>query len=73
MEEENDDTEHIGLNYIDSQSLLGLISSHAKNHNIQISDLLNVLKAGNIKSMYVPTVGMVDGIIQTLIEKNRAT
>jgi len=28
------------------------------------------MKAANIKNMYVPTVGLVDGIIQTLIEKN---
>jgi exopolyphosphatase/guanosine-5'-triphosphate,3'-diphosphate pyrophosphatase len=32
---------------------------------------LTVLKCANIKSMYVPTVGMVDGIIQTLIDKNQ--
>lgn len=31
---------------------------------------LSVMKWGGIKQMYVPSVGMVDGIIQTLIEKN---
>jgi len=31
---------------------------------------ITVMKAANIKNMYVPTVGLVDGIIQTLIEKN---
>ena len=31
---------------------------------------LTVLKCAGIKSIYVPSVGMVDGIIQTLIEKN---
>ena len=31
-----------------------------------------VMKAANIKNIYVPTVGLVDGIIQTLIEKNYA-
>src|ERR1700744_4660825 len=31
---------------------------------------LAVMKWANIKAIYVPTVGMVDGIIQTLIEKN---
>ncbi len=31
---------------------------------------LNVMKNASIKNMYVPTVGLVDGIIQTLIEKN---
>jgi exopolyphosphatase/guanosine-5'-triphosphate,3'-diphosphate pyrophosphatase len=28
------------------------------------------MKWANIKNIYVPSVGMVDGIIQTLIEKN---
>ncbi|WP_428331446.1 exopolyphosphatase [Mucilaginibacter sp.] len=31
---------------------------------------MTVMKWANIKSIYVPTVGLVDGIIQTLIEKN---
>ncbi len=31
---------------------------------------LSVMKWGGIKNMYVPSVGMVDGIIQTLIENN---
>jgi exopolyphosphatase/guanosine-5'-triphosphate,3'-diphosphate pyrophosphatase len=31
---------------------------------------LNVMKWGGIKNIYVPRVGMVDGIIQILIEKN---
>jgi exopolyphosphatase/guanosine-5'-triphosphate,3'-diphosphate pyrophosphatase len=31
---------------------------------------LTVMKNANIKNIYVPTVGLVDGIIQTLIEKN---
>jgi exopolyphosphatase/guanosine-5'-triphosphate,3'-diphosphate pyrophosphatase len=31
---------------------------------------MTVMKVANIKNMYVPTVGLVDGIIQTLIEKN---
>ena len=31
---------------------------------------MTVMKCGNIKSMYVPTVGLVDGIIQTLIDSN---
>jgi exopolyphosphatase/guanosine-5'-triphosphate,3'-diphosphate pyrophosphatase len=33
---------------------------------------LSVLKWANIKNIYVPSVGMVDGIIQTLIDKNLA-
>jgi exopolyphosphatase / guanosine-5'-triphosphate,3'-diphosphate pyrophosphatase len=31
---------------------------------------ISVMKWANIKNMYVPTVGLVDGIIQLLIEKN---
>jgi len=31
---------------------------------------LTVMKSANIKNLYVPTVGLVDGIIQTLVEKN---
>ena len=31
---------------------------------------LTVMKCANIKNIYVPTVGLVDGIIQTLIENN---
>lgn len=31
---------------------------------------LTVMKCAGIKNIYVPTVGLVDGIIQTLIEKN---
>jgi exopolyphosphatase/guanosine-5'-triphosphate,3'-diphosphate pyrophosphatase len=31
---------------------------------------MSVMKWAGIKNMYVPTVGMVDGIIQRLIEKN---
>jgi len=31
---------------------------------------ITVMKWANIKNVYVPSVGMVDGIIQTLIEKN---
>jgi len=31
---------------------------------------MTVMKAANIKNIYVPTVGLVDGIIQTLIEKH---
>ncbi|RCH55224.1 exopolyphosphatase [Mucilaginibacter hurinus] len=33
---------------------------------------MTVMKTAGIKNIYVPSVGMVDGIIQTLIEKNYA-
>jgi exopolyphosphatase/guanosine-5'-triphosphate,3'-diphosphate pyrophosphatase len=31
---------------------------------------ITIMKWANIKNIFVPSVGMVDGIIQTLIEKN---
>jgi exopolyphosphatase/guanosine-5'-triphosphate,3'-diphosphate pyrophosphatase len=31
---------------------------------------LSVMKWANIKNLYVPKIGMVDGIIQLLIEEN---
>ncbi len=31
---------------------------------------MSIMKWANIKNLYVPTVGLVDGIIQTLIDKN---
>jgi len=63
-------------NYLDSFSLkerinvLGLNQDRADVIIPACEIYLTVLKCANIKSMYVPTVGMVDGIIQTLIEKN---
>nr|WP_294943107.1 exopolyphosphatase [uncultured Mucilaginibacter sp.] len=63
-------------NYLDSYSMkerinvLGLNQDRADVIIPACEIYLTVLKCANIKSMYVPTVGMVDGIIQTLIEKN---
>jgi exopolyphosphatase/guanosine-5'-triphosphate,3'-diphosphate pyrophosphatase len=63
-------------NYLDSFSMkerinvLGLNQDRADVIIPACEIYLTVLKSANIKSMYVPTVGMVDGIIQTLIEKN---
>lgn len=63
-------------NYLDSFSMkerinvLGLNQDRADVIIPACEIYLTVLKCANIKSMYVPTVGMVDGIIQTLIEKN---
>jgi exopolyphosphatase/guanosine-5'-triphosphate,3'-diphosphate pyrophosphatase len=31
---------------------------------------MTVMKTANIKHIYVPTLGLVDGIIQILIDKN---
>lgn len=66
-------------NYLDSFSLKDRINVLGLNHDradviIPACEIyLTVLKCANIKSIYVPTVGMVDGIIQTLIEKNYKT
>jgi exopolyphosphatase/guanosine-5'-triphosphate,3'-diphosphate pyrophosphatase len=63
-------------NYLNSFSLkdrinvLGLNQDRADVIIPACEIYLTVLKSANIKSIYVPTVGMVDGIIQTLIEKN---
>ncbi|AMR32985.1 exopolyphosphatase [Mucilaginibacter sp. PAMC 26640] len=63
-------------NYLDSYSMkerinvLGLNQDRADVIIPACEIYLTVLKCANIKSMFVPTVGMVDGIIQTLIEKN---
>jgi exopolyphosphatase/guanosine-5'-triphosphate,3'-diphosphate pyrophosphatase len=63
-------------NYLNSFSLkdrinvLGLNQDRADVIIPACEIYLNVMKNANIKNMYVPTVGLVDGIIQTLIEKN---
>lgn len=63
-------------NYLNSFSLkdrinvLGLNQDRADVIIPACEIYLTVLKCAGIKSIYVPTVGMVDGIIQTLIEKN---
>ncbi|MGY3212101.1 Ppx/GppA phosphatase family protein [Mucilaginibacter sp. HD30] len=63
-------------NYLESFSLkdrinvLGLTQDRA-DVIIPASEIyLAVMKWGGIKHIYVPSVGMVDGIIQTLIDKN---
>ena len=63
-------------NYLNSFSLkerinvLGLNQDRADVIIPACEIYLSVLKWAGIKSIYVPSVGMVDGIIQTLIEKN---
>ena len=65
-------------NYLNSFSLkdrinvLGLNQDRADVIIPACEIYLTVLKSANIKHIYVPTIGMVDGIIQTLIEKNFA-
>lgn len=66
-------------NYLNSYSLkdrinvLGLNQDRADVIIPACEIYLTVLKTAGIKSIYVPSVGMVDGIIQTLIEKNFET
>ncbi|GAB3907224.1 Ppx/GppA phosphatase family protein [Mucilaginibacter boryungensis] len=64
--------------YLNSFSLKDRINVLGLNHDradviIPACEIyLSVMKWGGIKNIYVPSVGMVDGIIQTLIEKNIA-
>lgn len=66
-------------NYLNSFSLkdrinvLGLNQDRADVIIPACEIYLTVLKCANIKTIYVPTVGMVDGIIQTLIEQKYST
>ncbi|MEO8887604.1 MAG: exopolyphosphatase [Mucilaginibacter sp.] len=63
-------------NYLNSFSLKDRINVLGLNQDradviIPAAEIyIAVMKWGGIKQMYVPSVGMVDGIIQTLIEKN---
>ncbi len=63
-------------NYLESFSLKDRINVLGLNQDradviIPASEIyLAVMRWGGIKDIYVPSVGMVDGIIQTLIDKN---
>jgi exopolyphosphatase/guanosine-5'-triphosphate,3'-diphosphate pyrophosphatase len=63
-------------NYLNSFSLkdrinvLGLNQDRADVIIPACEIYLTVMKCASIKHIYVPTVGLVDGIIQTIIEKN---
>jgi len=63
-------------NYLNSFSLkdrinvLGLNQDRADVIIPACEIYMTAMKCANIKNIYVPTVGLVDGIIQTLIEKN---
>lgn len=73
------------LTYTKLKSLYSYLSSFSLKDRINVLGLnqdradviipaceiyITVLKSANIKNIYVPTVGLVDGIIQMLIEKN---
>jgi exopolyphosphatase/guanosine-5'-triphosphate,3'-diphosphate pyrophosphatase len=63
-------------NYLNSFSLKDRINVLGLNHDradviIPACEIyLTVMKCANIKNIHVPTVGLVDGIIQSLVEKN---
>ena len=63
-------------NYLNSFSLKDRINVLGLNHDradviIPACEIyLSVMKWAGVKNIYVPSVGMVDGIIQTLIEQN---
>jgi len=80
-----EEKEKMPLSYTKLKSLYNYLSSFSLKDRINVLGLnqdradviipaceiyLTVLKCANIKNIYVPTVGLVDGIIQTLIEKN---
>lgn len=73
------------LSYAKLKSLYSFLSSYSLKDRINVLKLnqdradviipaceiyTTVMKWANIKQIYVPTVGMADGIIQTLIDKN---
>ena len=76
------------LTYVKLKSLYSYLSSFSLKDRINVLGLnqdradviipaceiyLTVMKCAGIKHIYVPTVGLVDGIIQTLIDKNFKT
>ncbi|MBB5394408.1 ethanolamine ammonia-lyase reactivating factor EutA [Mucilaginibacter sp. AK015] len=80
--------DNVPMSYVKLRALYNYLNSFSLKDRINVLGLnqdradviipaceiyLTVLKCANIKSIYVPTVGMVDGIIQTLIEKNYNT
>ena len=82
LSEEKDD---MPLSYVKLKTLFGYLNSFSLKDRINILGLnqdradviipaceifLTIMKWASIKNVYVPKVGMVDGIIQVLIEKN---
>jgi exopolyphosphatase/guanosine-5'-triphosphate,3'-diphosphate pyrophosphatase len=82
LSEEKDD---MPLSYVKLKMLFGYLNSFSLKDRINILGLnqdradviipaceifLSIMKWASIKLIYVPKVGMVDGIIQVLIEKN---
>ncbi|MFD1255483.1 exopolyphosphatase [Mucilaginibacter terrae] len=83
----SDEKEGEPLSYVKLKSLYSYLSSYSLKDRINVLKLnqdradviipaceiyTSVMKWANIKQIYVPSVGMADGIIQTLIEKHSA-
>ncbi len=81
----SEEKDNAPLSFIKLKSLYNYLSSFSLKDRINVLELnqdradviipaceiyMTVMKCANIKNIYVPKVGMVDGIIQTLIEKN---
>ena len=81
----SEEKENAPMSYARLKSLYSYLSSFSLKDRINVLGLnqdradviipaceiyLTVLKCANIKHIYVPSVGMVDGIIQILIDKN---
>ena len=81
----SEEKEGMPLSYVKLKTLFGYLNSFSLKDRINILGLnqdradviipaceifLTIMKWASIKHVYVPKVGMVDGIIQVLIEKN---
>jgi len=81
----SEEKEGMPLSYVKLKTLFGYLNSFSLKDRINILGLnqdradviipaceifLTIMKWASIKHIYVPKVGMVDGIIQVLIEKN---
>jgi exopolyphosphatase/guanosine-5'-triphosphate,3'-diphosphate pyrophosphatase len=81
-----EEKDHAPLTFVKLKSLYTYLNSFSLKDRINVLGMkqdradviipacdiyMTVMKWAGIKNMYVPSVGMVDGIIQRLIEKNR--
>ena len=81
----SDEKDHAPLSFMKLKSLYNYLNSFSLKDRINVLGLnqdradviipaceiyMTVMKCANIKNIYVPTIGLVDGIIQTLVEKN---
>ena len=81
----SEEKDGVPLSFVKLKSLYSYLSSFSLKDRINVLALnqdradviipaceiyMTVMKTANIKNIYVPTAGLVDGIIQTLIDKN---